>query len=533
MASAHESSAPTALDDHHRAAEPFDADELDSALSRDAALISLLRTAVADTVKGVPDADEYWRSDHALHRFLVARNMNVESAAKMYTAVMAHRHARSSWLLLETYRPPAVMRNCFPWGFTGFDRQGFPVLVEKIGAVDLVGLEGTIGTEAFLDWVCWYHEVQERAMRRQSAKLGRNRHKMTCIIDLGGLQLRGLSATAIGVIKRRARLEEVRVVVHHMFRVRYFGKRQYIATYCTTQLYAPRAHAQDNYPEVVKRVFLINTPVIFSAVWSIVKHFVDEGTRDKMRLLGTDYLPTLTKFIDPSAIPAYLGGELRDVFGEAECLAMVAPGGVVPHAYAARVADDGCGCGEEVTVPAGRHSDVVICVPAGATVRWRWGGAHGADAAVDFSVRVAPAATSTQLPVTVTRITSSTLGVHQLTPEYTGPVRHGMHSHAVPRTDVTPSPRDAPLVGAAPGASERQAVHPARSSSASGSEVVPSPSIVRFRWDNAHSWLHSKLIVRRIDVLLAGDEWSAARRENDPAEVQARARDAHIETFGT
>jgi len=120
---------------------------------------------------------------------------------------------------------------------------GFPVLVERVGLVDLIGLHATMGTEDFLTWVCWYHEVQERVMRRVSRKVGRDRSHMTCIIDLKGLSLRHISRGTLNVLQQRTRLEE------------------------------------DNYPEVVKRVFLVNTPAFFASVWGIVKLFMDQGAR--------------------------------------------------------------------------------------------------------------------------------------------------------------------------------------------------------------------------------------------------------------
>lgn len=42
------------------------------------------------------------------------------------------------------------------------------VLVERIGTIDLVGLHASCGTEQFLSWVCFYHEIQERLMRNAS-----------------------------------------------------------------------------------------------------------------------------------------------------------------------------------------------------------------------------------------------------------------------------------------------------------------------------------------------------------------------------
>ena len=311
------SSAPLPIDEAHlhgllaptaHGSKGFDVDSLDAALVTDAAVIAALRAAVASVKVEAGDLP-YWGSSHCLHRFLVARGMDVRKAADMYTHTMAHRASRKCSALLDgvTYTQPEVVRKCFPWGLVGLDKQGFPVLVERIGAIDLVGMQAAMSPDEFLQWVCFYHELQERAMRRVCDKLGKSRHKMTCIIDCGGVSMRHLSAATLGVLKRRVRLEE------------------------------------DNYPEVVKRVFLVNTPALFATVWGVIKVFMDPGTTDKMRILGSGYMPILREFVDDAVIPAYLGGGLRDGDGDAECKSLVCGGGLVPLAYLVGVATDGKG----------------------------------------------------------------------------------------------------------------------------------------------------------------------------------------------
>lgn len=161
-------------------------------------------------VQVAPEDVEYWKSEHALKRFLVARNFKVDAAVHMYSETMAFRISKGCGTLLQRYTEPLALRRYFPWGIVGQDREGFPVLVERVGAIDLIGINSAVGMGDFLDWVCYYHEVQERIMRRISAKMGRDRHKMTCIIDMGGLSLRHMSSGTLNVLKARTRLEEVR-----------------------------------------------------------------------------------------------------------------------------------------------------------------------------------------------------------------------------------------------------------------------------------------------------------------------------------
>ena len=56
----------------------------------------------------------------------------------------------------------------------------------------------------------------------------------------------------------------------------------------------------DYFPESLKVSYVINTPMTFSAIYSLVKHFFEEDTRKKMVILGSDYVPALLDAIDES-----------------------------------------------------------------------------------------------------------------------------------------------------------------------------------------------------------------------------------------
>lgn len=43
---------------------------------------------------------------------------------------------------------------------------------------------------------------------------------------------------------------------------------------------------QDNYPETMGRLFIVNAPMLFSALWSVVKGFLDEKTVKKISVHG-------------------------------------------------------------------------------------------------------------------------------------------------------------------------------------------------------------------------------------------------------
>jgi hypothetical protein len=65
----------------------------------------------------------------------------------------------------------------------------------------------------------------------------------------------------------------------------------------------------DYYPEIMGNMLIVNAPMVFTGVWAVVKGFIDERTRQKIRIIGSNYRPVLLEFIDDENIPSFLGGQ--------------------------------------------------------------------------------------------------------------------------------------------------------------------------------------------------------------------------------
>jgi hypothetical protein len=68
--------------------------------------------------------------------------------------------------------------------------------------------------------------------------------------------------------------------------------------------------ARDNYPEVLRKMIIVNSPWVFNGLWWILKALLPQRTIDKVSINGGSYAAVLAKEVDLSSLPASLGGAL-------------------------------------------------------------------------------------------------------------------------------------------------------------------------------------------------------------------------------
>ncbi len=45
----------------------------------------------------------------------------------------------------------------------------------------------------------------------------------------------------------------------------------------------------DYYPEIMGNLYIVNAPYIFTGAWTVVKGFLDERTRNKIKIQGSGF----------------------------------------------------------------------------------------------------------------------------------------------------------------------------------------------------------------------------------------------------
>ncbi|KAM4890962.1 SEC14-like protein 2 isoform 2-T2 [Sylvia borin] len=207
---------------------------------------------------------------------------------------------------------------------------------------------------------------------------------------------------------------------------------------------------EENYPESLKRLFIVKAPKLFPVAYNLVKHFLSEDTRKKVVVLGSNWKEVLQKYIDPTQIPVEYGGTLTDPDGDPKCSSKINYGGDVPQHYYVR---DQLAQKYEHSVVVNRGSshqvEYEILFP-GCVLRWQFR-SEGAD--IGF-------------------------GVYLKT-------KVGERQRAGDMTEVLPNQR-----------------YNAHMVPEDGSLTCSTPGIYVLRFDNTYSFLHSKKVSYSVEVLL-------------------------------
>uniref|UniRef100_A0A8C4GIP9 SEC14-like protein 2 n=1 Tax=Dicentrarchus labrax TaxID=13489 RepID=A0A8C4GIP9_DICLA len=199
--------------------------------------------------------------------------------------------------IISDWKPPEVIEKYVSGGMCGYDREGSPIWYDVIGPLDPKGLLLSATKQDFLKTKIRHTEMLQRECRRQSEKLGKNIEAITLIYDCEGLGLKHIWKPAI----------EAYGEILTMF--------------------------EENYPEGLKRVFLIKAPKMFPMAYNLIKHFLCEETRRKIIVLGSNWQEVLRNHIDPDQLPVVYGGTLTDPDGDPRCRTMLKYGGTVPRSY--------------------------------------------------------------------------------------------------------------------------------------------------------------------------------------------------------
>ncbi|ODV95223.1 hypothetical protein PACTADRAFT_68296 [Pachysolen tannophilus NRRL Y-2460] len=212
--------------------------------------------------------------DASLLRFLRARKFDVAKAKAMFVACEKWRKEFGTDSILEDfhYEEKPIVAKFYPQYYHKVDKDGRPVYIEELGAVNITEMYKITSQERMLKNLVWEYESFVRfRLPACSRKVGSLIETSCTILDIKGISLSAASQ-----------------VLSYVREASYIG--------------------QNYYPERMGKFYVINAPFGFSTAFRLFKPFLDPVTVSKIFILGSSYKSELLKQIPPENLPTKFGG---------------------------------------------------------------------------------------------------------------------------------------------------------------------------------------------------------------------------------
>jgi len=216
-----------------------------------------------------------------LLRFLRARGMDAEQAEAMFIASEEWRMKENVDELPATfvYDKRDEIFQYYPQYYHKTDKDGRPLYIEELGKIDLTamnriigGTEEEAGNEMRKNLIVEYEKLADPRLPACSRKAGKLIETCCTIMDAKGVGY-FIQPSIISFVQSAMKL------------------------------------SQDNYPERLGKLYVINTNWAITAAWKVCSVFLDAVTKDKIHVGSS--IEELKKQIPEENLPEYFGGKCR------------------------------------------------------------------------------------------------------------------------------------------------------------------------------------------------------------------------------
>jgi hypothetical protein len=212
--------------------------------------------------------------DRDLARFLRARKFNFDKSMEMITKYITWRR-ESDVDNVSSFDFPEVnqLKEIYPHGFHKTDKFGRVIYIERYGMIDMERIHAITSEERLIRY--YIREYESMVKLRIPAcirRAGVPVEQSLTILDLGGSSMKLMKKSVYNFVKLASGI------------------------------------AQDYYPEILGKMFIVNSPTLFSMAWKVIKPWIDERTQKKITIEGSKFQKKLLELVDAQNLPDFLGG---------------------------------------------------------------------------------------------------------------------------------------------------------------------------------------------------------------------------------
>jgi hypothetical protein len=243
----------------------------DLSKEQEIALIELKKIITEDNFTDDPRYDDYY-----LLRFLRARKFDISKTLEMFEKFLEWRTEHRANEAMVIYKCPNIekVKELYNHGYHGTDLQGRPFYIDQPCKFHIDEITAICDKEELYSYhVREYENLLHVKFPACSAAAGRKIEQSFTLINVEGFSM--------GKLKEKSR-EFIKIAI---------------------------GIGQDNYPEIMAKMYIVNSPFMFKAAWQIISPFIDQKTLDKIHIKGSTFIKDLVEYVDPSNIPSELGGD--------------------------------------------------------------------------------------------------------------------------------------------------------------------------------------------------------------------------------
>jgi len=170
----------------------------------------------------------------------------------------------------------AVYAAQYPQVYSGFAKNGSPMYFSKVGLLNIEAIEcvTTVSSIVKYHWYVMMRDFATRLHAHKEADPQFQKFECVCVMDLANLTMAQLGSKSLAIIKEQSAIDSL----------------------C--------------FPETLNKMYIVNSPLFFSATWGIIKGWLDPRTASKVEVISSrkTWEKALLEYADVDQLPSDYGG---------------------------------------------------------------------------------------------------------------------------------------------------------------------------------------------------------------------------------